>query len=229
MRPNPSFEARPNGKPPGPGRWYGYIITGPGLVACRWSRLNSNVRRRKRQLREPSLQPPPRQETATCRCLGGLHRGSNHQTIGGWRHCILAKSRAEAAPWFGLVWFGLYSSILSLRSIHILLVCFTRALRAAVLGAGQSVGCMCAARVRGFTRSLRRPRIQLSVGCSPVLRNTQNPPSSALHRERRRKQPCPPRFGRVRCARSDEVIARMLQGSQAAQTPSRRGAANTDA
>src|SRR5688572_10948798 len=44
VRPNPSFEARPNGKPPGPGRWYAYIFTGPGLASCRWSRLNSNVR-----------------------------------------------------------------------------------------------------------------------------------------------------------------------------------------
>jgi len=42
--PNPSFEARSNGKPPGPGRWYAYIFTGPGLASCRWSRLNSNVR-----------------------------------------------------------------------------------------------------------------------------------------------------------------------------------------
>jgi hypothetical protein len=42
--PNPSFEARPNGKPPGPSRRYGYIFTGPGLASCRWSRLNSNVR-----------------------------------------------------------------------------------------------------------------------------------------------------------------------------------------
>ncbi len=45
--PNPSFEARPNGKPPGPGRWYGYIFTGPGLASCHWSRLNSNVRHQK--------------------------------------------------------------------------------------------------------------------------------------------------------------------------------------
>ncbi len=45
--PNPSFEARPNGKPPGPGRWHGYIITGPGLASYRWSRLNSNVRHQK--------------------------------------------------------------------------------------------------------------------------------------------------------------------------------------
>jgi hypothetical protein len=27
---NPSFEARPNDKPPGLGQWYGYIFTGPG-------------------------------------------------------------------------------------------------------------------------------------------------------------------------------------------------------
>ncbi len=45
VRPNPSFEARPNGKPPGPGRWYAYIFTGPGLTSYRWYRLNSNVRR----------------------------------------------------------------------------------------------------------------------------------------------------------------------------------------
>ena len=44
VRPNPSFEARPNGRPPGPGRWYAYIVTGPGLASCRWSHLNSNVR-----------------------------------------------------------------------------------------------------------------------------------------------------------------------------------------
>jgi len=44
--PNPSFEARPNGKPPGPGRWYAYIFTDPGLASCRRSRFNSNVRPR---------------------------------------------------------------------------------------------------------------------------------------------------------------------------------------
>jgi len=47
VTPNPSVEARPNGKPPGPGRWYAYIFTGPGLASCRQSRLTSNVRRRK--------------------------------------------------------------------------------------------------------------------------------------------------------------------------------------
>ena len=32
--PNPSFEARPNGKPPGPGRWYGvhFHRPGPGVL-----------------------------------------------------------------------------------------------------------------------------------------------------------------------------------------------------
>ena len=32
--PNPSFEARPNGKPPGPGRWYGvhFHQPGPGVL-----------------------------------------------------------------------------------------------------------------------------------------------------------------------------------------------------
>ena len=30
LRPNPSFEARPNGKPPGPGRWYGVHFHRPG-------------------------------------------------------------------------------------------------------------------------------------------------------------------------------------------------------
>ena len=54
MTPNPSFEARPNGKPPGPGRWYAYIFTGPGLASCRRSRLNSNVRRH----RSIALCPP---------------------------------------------------------------------------------------------------------------------------------------------------------------------------
>ena len=49
VRPNPSFEARPNGKPPAPGRWYMVIIfTGPGLASCRRSRLNSNVRPREK-------------------------------------------------------------------------------------------------------------------------------------------------------------------------------------
>ncbi len=43
--PNPSVEARPNGRPPGPGWWYAYIFTSPGLASCRWSRLTSNVRR----------------------------------------------------------------------------------------------------------------------------------------------------------------------------------------
>ena len=47
VTPNPSFEARPNGRPPGPGRRYAYIFTGPRLASCRWSRLNSNVRRHK--------------------------------------------------------------------------------------------------------------------------------------------------------------------------------------
>jgi hypothetical protein len=32
--PNPSFEARPNGKPPGPGRWYAvhFHRPGPGVL-----------------------------------------------------------------------------------------------------------------------------------------------------------------------------------------------------
>jgi len=30
-RPNPSFEARPNGKPPSPGRWYAVHFHRPGL------------------------------------------------------------------------------------------------------------------------------------------------------------------------------------------------------
>ncbi len=47
VRPNPSFEARPNGRPPGPGRWHAYIFTGPCLASCRWPRLNSNVRHHK--------------------------------------------------------------------------------------------------------------------------------------------------------------------------------------
>ena len=42
--PNPSVEARPNGRPPGPVWWYGYIFTSPGLASCRRSRLTSNVR-----------------------------------------------------------------------------------------------------------------------------------------------------------------------------------------
>ena len=34
MMPNPSFEARPNGKPPDPGRWYGvhFHRPGPGVL-----------------------------------------------------------------------------------------------------------------------------------------------------------------------------------------------------
>ena len=34
VRPNPSFEARPNGKPPGPGRWYAvhFHRPGPGVL-----------------------------------------------------------------------------------------------------------------------------------------------------------------------------------------------------
>ena len=30
LMPNPSFEARANGKPPGPGRWYGVHFHRPG-------------------------------------------------------------------------------------------------------------------------------------------------------------------------------------------------------
>ena len=30
VMPNPSFEARPNGKPPGPGWWYGVHFHQPG-------------------------------------------------------------------------------------------------------------------------------------------------------------------------------------------------------
>ena len=45
MMPNPSLEARPNGRPPGRGRWYGYIFTGPGLASYRRARLSSNVSR----------------------------------------------------------------------------------------------------------------------------------------------------------------------------------------
>ena len=44
VRPNPSVEARPNGRPPGPVWWYAYIFTSPGLASCRRSRLTSNVR-----------------------------------------------------------------------------------------------------------------------------------------------------------------------------------------
>jgi len=34
LGPNPSFEARPNGKPPGPGRWYAvhFHRPGPGVL-----------------------------------------------------------------------------------------------------------------------------------------------------------------------------------------------------
>ena len=34
LMPNPSFEARPNGKPPGPGRWYAvhFHRPGPGVM-----------------------------------------------------------------------------------------------------------------------------------------------------------------------------------------------------
>ena len=58
VTPNPSFEARPNGKPPGPGRWYAYIFTGPGLASCRRSRLNSNVRPHMKTQRTQPLQLP---------------------------------------------------------------------------------------------------------------------------------------------------------------------------
>jgi len=58
VRPNPSFEARPNGKPPGPARWYAYIFTGPGLASCRRSRLNSNVRPRKTPRAVPQQNQP---------------------------------------------------------------------------------------------------------------------------------------------------------------------------
>ena len=46
--PNPSLEARPNGRPPGPVWRYAYIFASPGLASCRWSRLSSNVRHQNR-------------------------------------------------------------------------------------------------------------------------------------------------------------------------------------
>ena len=42
--PNPSVEARPNGRPPGPVWRYAYIFTSPGLASCRRRPLSSNVR-----------------------------------------------------------------------------------------------------------------------------------------------------------------------------------------
>ena len=42
--PNPSFEARPNGRPPGPVWRYAYIFASPGLASRRRSHLSSNVR-----------------------------------------------------------------------------------------------------------------------------------------------------------------------------------------
>ena len=51
--PNPSLEARPNGRPPGPVWRYAYIFANPGLASCRWSRLSSNVRPQKTTLRRP--------------------------------------------------------------------------------------------------------------------------------------------------------------------------------
>ena len=56
VRPNPSVEARPNGRPPGPVRWYGYIFTSPDLASCGRSRLTSNVRPRKIQTHGGSMQ-----------------------------------------------------------------------------------------------------------------------------------------------------------------------------
>ena len=53
-RPNPSVEARPNGRPPGPGWWYAYIFTSPGLASCRRSRLTSNVRRHRNHAWHPN-------------------------------------------------------------------------------------------------------------------------------------------------------------------------------
>jgi len=57
--PNPSVEARPNGKPPGPGRWHVYIFTGPGLASCRRPRLTSNVRPRTKPMQSSKRQGPP--------------------------------------------------------------------------------------------------------------------------------------------------------------------------
>ena len=56
VRPNPSVEARPNGRPPGPGWWYAYIFTRPGLASHRRSRLTSNVRPQQQPRR--ALEPP---------------------------------------------------------------------------------------------------------------------------------------------------------------------------
>jgi len=53
MRPNPSFESRPNGRPPGPGRWYAVHFHRPGLGALpsvppqlkRWATQQSPMQR----------------------------------------------------------------------------------------------------------------------------------------------------------------------------------------
>ena len=61
VRPNPSVEARPNGRPPGPGWWYAYIFTSPGLASFRWPRLTSNVRHHTKHdsWRLPALKTAP--------------------------------------------------------------------------------------------------------------------------------------------------------------------------
>ena len=66
-RPNPSVEARPNGRPPGPGWWYAYIFTSPGLASCRRSRLTSNVRPLSAHLlEEPKFLEPGALQASSC-------------------------------------------------------------------------------------------------------------------------------------------------------------------
>ena len=74
VRPNPSLEARPNGRPPGPGRRYAvHFFASPGLASCRRSRLSSNVRRRMKDNRIIIYPPEPdRLEKAVRAICGAL-------------------------------------------------------------------------------------------------------------------------------------------------------------
>jgi hypothetical protein len=74
--PNPSFEARPNGKPPGPAPGKVYHPS-PGLALYRRSRLNSNVRQRKSMSLEMRRTPA---ETIASSSLSCNRRGEHGGT-----------------------------------------------------------------------------------------------------------------------------------------------------
>jgi len=109
--------------------------------------------------------------------------------------------------WKPRVWFGLYSSISSFRSGHILLL----------ISEGH------------FAPPCSAPGSQLAL-CAPPAFAVRPDPAGALVRlgTTQYAKPPPlgkPRFGRVRGAQADEVFERKFQSSQLPKTLSRRSAA----